>query len=122
MSQTLVAIGAVLGFLGVAGGAFGAHALRGRLDEAGLATWKTGSDYELWHGLATIAAGLAAGYWDSDLILAAGWCFVAGTAVFSGSLHALAWTGQRRWGAVTPVGGVLFLAGWALFAAGAIVA
>jgi uncharacterized membrane protein YgdD (TMEM256/DUF423 family) len=122
MSQTLVAIGAVLGFLGVAGGAFGAHALRGRLDESRLANWKTGADYELWHGLATIAAGMAAGYWDSGLFLAAGWCFVVGTVVFSGSLHALALTGRRRWGAVTPIGGVLFLAGWALFAAGAIAA
>ena len=118
MDQTLIAVGAVLGFIGVGAGAFGAHALRARLDEGRLANWKTAADYELWHALATVAAGLALTHWASGLLTAAGWCFVAGTVVFSGSLYALAWTGRRRWGAVTPVGGVLFLAGWALLAIG----
>jgi uncharacterized membrane protein YgdD (TMEM256/DUF423 family) len=118
MGQTLVAIGALLGFVGVAAGAFGAHALRARLGEDRLANWKTGAEYELWHALATVAAGLAATQWSTGLLTTAGWCFVAGTVVFSGSLYALAWTGRRRWGAVTPIGGVLLLAGWALLAIG----
>jgi uncharacterized membrane protein YgdD (TMEM256/DUF423 family) len=118
MAQTLIALGAVLGFVGVAAGAFGAHALRARLGPDRLANWKTAADYELWHALATVGAGLAATQWDRGLLTSAGWCFVAGIVVFSGSLYVLAWTGQRRWGAVTPVGGVLFLVGWALLAIG----
>jgi len=118
MDRTLIAVGAVLGFIGVGAGAFGAHALRARLGPDRLANWQTGADYELWHALAAVGAGLAATQWDSALVTTAGWCFVAGTVVFSGSLYALAWTGRRRWGAVTPIGGVLFLAGWALLAIG----
>jgi uncharacterized membrane protein YgdD (TMEM256/DUF423 family) len=118
MAEALVIVGGVLGFLGVGAGAFGAHAMQNRLDPARLANWKTAADYQIWHALATVAAGLAAAYWESDLIVAAGWCFVAGTVVFSGSLYVLASTGNRRWGAVTPIGGVLFLLGWALLSVG----
>jgi uncharacterized membrane protein YgdD (TMEM256/DUF423 family) len=118
MAQALVAVGAILGFLGVGAGAFGAHAMQSRIEPARLDNWKTAADYQIWHALATAVAGLAAAYWDSDLIVAAGWCFVAGTIVFSGSLDALAWTGNRRWGAVTPIGGALFLLGWALLSVG----
>jgi uncharacterized membrane protein YgdD (TMEM256/DUF423 family) len=120
MAQALVAVGAILGFLGVGAGAFGAHAMQSRIEPARLDNWKTAAEYQIWHGLATAVAGLAAASWDSDLIVAAGWCFVAGTVVFSGSLYALAWTGNRRWGAVTPVGGVLFLLGWALLSVGVV--
>jgi uncharacterized membrane protein YgdD (TMEM256/DUF423 family) len=118
MAQALVIVGGILGFLGVGAGAFGAHAMQSRLEPARLDNWKTAADYEIWHALATVAAGLAAAYWVSDLIVAAGWCFVAGTIVFSGSLFVLAWTADRRWGAATPVGGVLFLLGWASLAVG----
>jgi uncharacterized membrane protein YgdD (TMEM256/DUF423 family) len=118
MAQALVIVGGILGFLGVGAGAFGAHAMQSRLEPSRLDNWKTAADYEIWHALATVAAGLAAASWGSDLIVAAGWFFVVGTIVFSGSVFVLAWTGDRRWGAVTPVGGVLFLLGWASLSVG----
>ena len=78
-----------------------------------LDNWKTAADYQLWHALATIASGLIAVRWASGSAAAAGWCFVRGVVVFSGSLYALALTDRRKLGAITPIGGVLFLAGWA---------
>ena len=114
MGRALLGAGAALGFLGVAAGAFGAHAMRAKLTPERLDNWKTAADYQLWHALATIAAGLAAARWESGAAAAAGWCFVAGTLVFSGSLYALAVTDRRTLGAITPIGGVLFLLGWAL--------
>jgi uncharacterized membrane protein YgdD (TMEM256/DUF423 family) len=110
----------VLGFIGVAAGAFGAHAVRERISAVRLDNWKTASDYQLWHALATILAGLAATRWDSGAAAAAGWCFLAGTVIFSGSLYALAMTDRRTLGAITPVGGVLLLLGWALLLVGAL--
>ena len=114
MGRSLLVAGAVLGFIGVASGAFGAHAVRGRISAERLENWKTAADYQLWHALATIVAGLAAARWESGAAAAAGWCFVAGTVIFSGSLYALALTDRRRLGAVTPIGGVVLLVGWAL--------
>lgn len=122
MGRTLLAAGAVLGFLGVAAGAFGAHAVRDRISPERLDNWKTAADYQLWHALATIAAGFAATRWESGAAAAAGWCFVAGTVVFSGSLYALALSDRRGLGALTPVGGVLLLIGWALLILAAITA
>ena len=120
MGRDLLGIGALLGFLGVAAGAFGAHAIRERVTPERLANWKTAADYQLWHALATMAAGLAAVRWDSGAAAAAGWCFVLGTVVFSGSLYALALTGRRKLGAITPIGGMLLLLGWALMMVAAI--
>lgn len=122
MVRALVVAGSVLGLLGVAAGAFGAHALRTRLTAERALSWKTASDYQLWHALATVAAGLAAGRWGSGAAAAAGWCFVAGVVMFSGSLFAMAATGSRAWGKVTPIGGVAFMAGWALLAVSAVAA
>jgi uncharacterized membrane protein YgdD (TMEM256/DUF423 family) len=121
MGRSLVVAGAVLGFLGVAAGAFGAHALRGRLDDARLASFRTGAEYQLWHALATVAAGLVATRWTSGWAALAGWLFVVGVVLFSGSLYVLAWTGRRAVGAITPIGGFAFLAGWACLAVGALV-
>jgi uncharacterized membrane protein YgdD (TMEM256/DUF423 family) len=121
MGRSLVVAGAVLGFLGVAAGAFGAHASRGRLDDGRLASFRTGAEYQLWHALATVAAGLVATRWTSGWAALAGWLFVAGVVLFSGSLYVLAWTGRRAIGAITPIGGLAFLAGWACLAVGAIV-
>jgi uncharacterized membrane protein YgdD (TMEM256/DUF423 family) len=104
---------ALFGALGVALGAFGAHALRGRLSPDLLAIFETGVRYQVYHALALIAVVVAIGRWPaSSLPVAAGWLFVAGIFVFSGSLYLLALTGQRWLGAITPLGGVAFLGGW----------
>ncbi len=120
MGRALIGAGALLGFIGVAAGAFGAHAIRERVSVERLDNWKTAADYQLWHALATIAAGLIAVRWASGSAAAAGWCFVAGVVVFSGSLYGLALTDRRKLGAITPIGGVLFLVGWALLVVAAI--
>ena len=120
MVRALIAAGALLGFVGVAVGAFGAHALGGRLPEERFALLRTGVEYELWHATATIAAAIVAARWSTGIATTGGWCFVVGVVLFSGSLFALALTGDRRWGGVTPVGGVVLLAGWGLLAIAAI--
>jgi uncharacterized membrane protein YgdD (TMEM256/DUF423 family) len=120
VGRALLAVGAALGFIAVAAGAFGAHAVRERIGPERLDTWKTAADSQLWHALATIVAGFAATRWESGAAAAAGWCFVAGSVMFSGSLYALALTDRRRLGAITPIGGVLLLVGWALLVVAAI--
>jgi uncharacterized membrane protein YgdD (TMEM256/DUF423 family) len=110
-----VRIGALFGFLGVALGAFGAHALRNRLSPAMLETWNTAVLYHLLHAVALLALGLYARSSGAD-IRTGGWLLGAGILLFSGSLYALALTGIKPLGAITPVGGLLFLAGWAWLA------
>jgi uncharacterized membrane protein YgdD (TMEM256/DUF423 family) len=99
-------------FLAVSLGAFAAHALKAKLTPELLAVFETGARYQVYHALALVLVGLLAARWPGRGVNAAGWCFVAGTLLFSGSLYALALTGERRLGAVTPIGGLLFLAGW----------
>lgn len=107
-------IGAVLGFLGVTLGAFGAHALRSRLSPEMLAVFETGVRYQMYHTFAVLIVAAAIGrIGDASLLVLAGWFFFAGILLFSGSLYALALTGVGVLGAVTPVGGLLFLIGWA---------
>ena len=115
--MNLPRLAAILGFLGVALGAFGAHALRGRVGADLIEVWKTGVLYHLLHVLALLAVA-ALGSRLARPRLVAG-LFVAGIAIFSGSLYLLVLTEQRRWGAVTPVGGLAFLAGWLAMAVGA---
>ncbi len=115
----LVATGALVAGLAVAGGAFGAHALRDAVTPERLATWTTGAHYALAHGLATVLAGALAAGGVRRAVLA-GWLFVGGTALFSGSLAALVLLDLPALGAVTPLGGVTFLAGWAVLATGAL--
>jgi len=116
MDRTYVLLAGVLGFLGVALGAFGAHGLRTRLagladGEQRLAWWQTAAQYHLVHALAVgLAAGVAA---RAPGGTAAGWLFLGGIVLFSGSLYTMTLTGVRKLGAVTPIGGALFLAGWA---------
>jgi uncharacterized membrane protein YgdD (TMEM256/DUF423 family) len=108
--------GAVLGGVAVALGAFGAHALRGRLDAADLATFETGARYQMYHALALLAVAWIATAAPSRAAETAGWAFIIGTVLFSGSLYLLTLGGLRWMGAVTPLGGVSFLIGWAALA------
>lgn len=116
MDRTFFGIGAILAFLGVALGAFGAHGLRGTLSAADLATFETGVRYQVYHALGLFAVAWAVGRWPGGSAATAGWLFVAGVVLFSGSLYTLVLTGQRWLGAVTPFGGLCFLAGWGLLA------
>lgn len=109
-------LGAVSGFVSVALGAFGAHALREALPPDRLAIFETGVRWQAVHALALLAAGFACGRGLGRLASAAGWLFACGTVVFSGSLYVLALSGVRAWGAVTPIGGTAWLAAWTCLA------
>jgi uncharacterized membrane protein YgdD (TMEM256/DUF423 family) len=119
VSRLFLVIGAVFGFLGVAAGAFAAHALRGMIPPDLLAVFETGARYQMYHGLALLAVAWLSRQMPSRWITASGWLFVVGTVLFSGSLYALALTSNNRLGMITPFGGVAFLAGWASLGIGA---
>ncbi len=120
MDRTFFIIASLLGGLSVALGAFGAHALRDRLEPGMLANYQTGVTYMVYHALALFVVVLALGKWPaSGLPVWSGWLFVVGIVFFSGSLYLMAFTGQRWLGAVTPIGGVAFIAGWLLLAVAA---
>ena len=112
MNRTFWMLGCAFGFLAVAAGAFGAHALRSRLGPELLAVWETAARYQMYHALALLGVAMAAGRWPGGGWTTAGWLFTAGILVFSGSLYLLAFSGVRWLGAITPLGGVCFLAGW----------
>jgi uncharacterized membrane protein YgdD (TMEM256/DUF423 family) len=120
MDRTFLLLGAVAAFLAVALGAFGAHGLRGRLSPEMLAVFQTGVQYHMYHALALILVSATMGRLSGRLIQTAGWSFVAGIVLFSGSLYALATSGVTVLGAVTPIGGLAFLIGWACLAFAAI--
>lgn len=111
MDRLFPTLGALFGALAVAAGAFGAHALRARLEPRDLEVFETAARYQVYHALALLAVAWAMGG-NRQWGLAAGWLFVAGIVVFSGSLYALVLTGQRWLGAVTPLGGVALILGW----------
>jgi uncharacterized membrane protein YgdD (TMEM256/DUF423 family) len=113
MQRTFLLAGALAGLIGVGFGAFGAHGLRGRLSPDMLAVFETGVRYQMYHALALMAVAALSDRLGGRLIEAAGWLFVAGIVLFSGSLYLLAVTGITILGAITPIGGVAFLAGWA---------
>lgn len=119
MDRVFFTLGSGFAFLGVVAGAFGAHALRERLGVDRLDTFKTGAQYQLIHALALLAVAFAVVRWPGSLTNAAGWLFVAGIVLFSFSLYALAITDVKVLGAITPLGGVCFLAGWACLAVAA---
>jgi len=112
VERLFLAIGSLSAFLGVALGAFAAHALKGRMDAGILATFEIGVRYQMYHALALLFVGLAYAKWPGTALAAGGWLFVAGTVVFSGSLYVLSLTGVRWLGAITPFGGLALLAGW----------
>ena len=115
-----VFVGAVSGFVAVALGAFGAHGLKGRLTPEALQTFEVGVRYQLIHALALLLVGLLAARGPTTALTVAGWCFLSGTLLFSGSLYGLSLTGIRAFGPITPIGGVAFLAGWAALAKSAL--
>jgi len=116
MDRLFFGLGSASALIAVALGAFGAHGLRARIVPDMLATFEIGVRYQMYHALALLAVGAIAGRLPAGAVSAAGWLFVAGTVIFSGSLYTLALTGQRWLGAVTPLGGLAFLAGWAVLA------
>jgi uncharacterized membrane protein YgdD (TMEM256/DUF423 family) len=120
MDRTFLLAGAVAGLIAVGFGAFGAHGLRGRLSPEMLAVFETGVRYQMYHALALLLTAAMAGRLDSRAIVSAGWFFVAGIGLFSGSLYLLAVTGVTWLGAITPIGGVAFLAGWICLAVSAL--
>ncbi|HSM59236.1 MAG TPA: DUF423 domain-containing protein [Longimicrobiales bacterium] len=116
MERTFFGLGALCALLGVALGAFGAHALRSTLSAADLEVFETGVRYQMYHALGLFAVSWASARWPDSPVAAAGWLFVAGILLFSGSLYVMVLSGQRWLGAVTPLGGVCFLVGWAILA------
>ena len=119
-ARLALTMGALLALAAVALGAFGAHALKGRLEPDMASVWQTAVQYHGWHALALVAVGLLLLQRPgAGAVAAAAWLFAAGVVLFSGSLYLLALTGTRGLGAVTPIGGFAFLAGWAAFAWGA---
>ena len=120
MDRALFAIGCVSALLAVGLGAFAAHGLKTRLAPDMLAVFEVGVRYHMYHALALVAAAWACSRWPGVAGVAAGWLFVAGTLLFSGSLYALSLSGVRWLGAITPIGGLAFIAGWGCLAWAAI--
>lgn len=117
MEKTFFALASILGGLAIALGAFGAHALEDRVEARLLEVFETGVRYHFYHALALVAVVVALTLWPtSNLPTIAGWCFVAGIAIFSGSLYLMTFTGITKLGAITPIGGVAFIAGWVCLA------
>jgi len=110
--------GCVMAGLGVAAGAFGAHALKQRLPEDLLAVFETAVRYQMYHALGLLAVAFAMNRWPDGNFQVAGWLLLLGIILFSGSLYALCLTGIRLLGAITPFGGLCFMAGWAVLAWG----
>ena len=120
MDRLFFGLGSASALIAVGAGAFGAHALRARLTPEYLAVFETAARYQMYHALALLAVAWAITRWPGALPAYAGWLFVGGTMLFSGSLYILALTGVRWWGAVTPLGGVAFLVGWLCLALAAV--
>ena len=119
MARWFVLIGALLGGLSVAAGAFGAHALAAQLSEKALSSFETGARYQMYHALGLVGVGLLIhSTGDSSLLSAAGLLFGLGIIFFSGSLYALSLSGVKILGAVAPIGGLAFMAGWGCLAIG----
>ncbi|MFQ4146716.1 DUF423 domain-containing protein [Chlorogloeopsis sp. ULAP02] len=118
MTQIFLSLAAILGGLSVAAGAFASHALRERISERSLLIFETGARYQMYHALALLVVALLLSRIDSPppSLVASGWLFIIGIAIFSGSLYALSLTDVKYLGAITPIGGAAFLAGWCALA------
>ena len=121
MTRIFLFIGALLGSLAVAAGAFGAHALREKLSERAIEIFETGSRYQMYHALALllVASLLSRAEAGQSTLVAAGVAFIVGVVIFSGSLYALSLTGIKWLGAITPFGGVALIVGWGCLAVAA---
>ncbi len=120
MVRRLFAIGALMGFLAVAAGSFGAHALDPQLSPKMKQVFEVGVRYHMYHALALLGAAWAADRYKNRAPSAAGGCFVVGIVLFSGSLYLLVLTGASWLGMVAPIGGLALLAGWVLLAVAAV--
>ncbi len=120
--QLFLAIAAILGALSVAGGAFASHALQAQLSERALAVFNTGIRYQMYHALALLAVALLGRITPSSSpwLTIAGWAFITGVVLFSGSLYMISLAGLKAFGPVTPLGGVAFLVGWGCLAIAAL--
>lgn len=114
MTQIFLSIAAILGGLSVGAGAFASHALREKISERGLEIFEIGARYQMYHALALLVVALLLSRTDSPppSLIASGWLFILGVTIFSGSLYALSLTGVKSLGAITPLGGAAFIAGW----------
>jgi uncharacterized membrane protein YgdD (TMEM256/DUF423 family) len=118
MAKVFITLASLSAMLAVMLGAFGAHALKGRLDDYALGVFGTAVQYHFYHSLALLAVGIIAlSQPQTALLKSSGWLFLLGILVFSGSLYLLGITGVRWLGAITPLGGLAFIAGWACLAA-----
>ena len=117
MSRIFLAIAAIFGGISVASGAFGAHALKERLSERSLEIFETAARYQMYHALALLLVALLLSREDPQpTLVVSGWSFIIGILIFSGSLYALSLTNIKILGAITPLGGAAFLAGWGALA------
>lgn len=114
--KDLIAVAAINMLFAVAAGAFGAHGLKNLLSAEMLAVWQTATHYQTVHALGVLALGILLQQWGDGLLRQAAYAMLAGIIIFSGSLYALALTGIRLLGAITPIGGAAFLLGWAMLA------
>jgi uncharacterized membrane protein YgdD (TMEM256/DUF423 family) len=119
MTQIFLSIGAILGGLSVAGGAFASHALRDKISERSLEIFETAARYQMYHALALLLVALLLSIYQQSpppTLLASGWLFIIGITLFSGSLYALSLTNVKILGAIAPLGGAAFIAGWGALA------
>ncbi|HAI12305.1 MAG TPA: DUF423 domain-containing protein [Phycisphaerales bacterium] len=119
MTRKLLILSALFGMLGVILGAFGAHGLKDQISESMMANYQTGVQYHMIHALALLGTALASARLRQNTVVLAGWFFVAGIIIFSGSLYIMALTGMKWLGAITPIGGVALIVGWLLLLIGA---
>ena len=120
MSEKLFFVsGSILGFLGVVIGAFAAHVLKTKLSGEMFNVFEVGARYHMYHAFALLVVAWAVSTYQIHFFQIAGWCFISGIFVFSGSLYILTLTGVKAWGAVTPIGGLFLLAGWFFLTFGA---
>lgn len=118
MAKLFITLASLSGMFAVVFGAFGAHALKNRLDDYAMGVFETAVQYHFYHSLALLAVGVIALHQPQTMLLrSSGWLFLLGIVVFSGSLYLLSLSGVKWLGAITPLGGLAFIAGWACLAA-----